>query len=99
MIAKAMPSVERFRERGGLYNFYPPKIWRGVRVHQAATMTLAPIWIGDTNVPEDSDTTSVTYSAKLYANRILGRPKSFEAPASVLKSFARYRDLDRDPHY
>ncbi len=96
MIARALPSVERFRE-GVLYNFYPATIWRGVRVHQAATMTLSPIWIGDTNVPEDADTTSVTYTAKYYNAQLTG--KKFEVPRGVLKSFATYRDLKREPHY
>jgi hypothetical protein len=96
MIARALPSVERFRE-GVLYNFYPPKIWRGVRVHQAATMTLSPIWIGDSNVPEDADTSSVTYTAKFFSAQLAG--KKFAIPPAVLKSFKTYRDLKREPHY
>jgi len=100
MIERALPSVERFRE-GVLYNFYPATIWRGVRVHQAATMTLSPLWIGDTNVPEDADTTSVTYTAKYLNSQLNSKVggKKFSVPTAVLKSFKTYRDLKREPHY
>lgn len=95
MLKKARPSLERFRE-GYLYNFYPPRQWRGVRVHQAATMQLTPMWKGFTNIPEDADTTSVTYTAKYLVSRVEGG--SFSVPEAVYKSFSRFRDLDRKPH-
>jgi len=95
MLAKAAPSLERFRE-GYLYNFYPPRTWRGVRVHQASTMKLSPIWKGFTNIPEDADTSSVTYTAKHLTAQTQGRP--FEVPAPVYRSLSRFRDIKRRPH-
>jgi hypothetical protein len=96
LVAKAVPSFERYRE-GAMYNFYPPRMWRGVRVHQTATMTLAPIWKGFTNIPEDADTSSVSYAARHY--HALFQGKKFQMPRAALKSFSSYRDLNRAPHY
>jgi hypothetical protein len=96
MLAAALPSLERFRE-GDLYNFYPPRIWHGVRVHQAATMALAPFWKGFTNIPEDADTTSVTYAARYFTSRIAGQ--AFNLPADVPASFSRFRDLNREAQW
>ena len=95
MINKALPSLDRFRE-GDLYNFYPPKMWRGVRVHQAATMSLAPAWKGFTNIPEDADTSSVSHTAHYFADKLSG--KSFVLPTSVTDSYSLYRDLNRSAH-
>jgi hypothetical protein len=96
MLNKAEPSLERFRE-GSLYNFYPPKMIEGTRVHQAASMRLGEIWKGFTNVPEDTDTTSVAYAARYYTDKING--KDTKVPAQVFKSLERFRDVNRDPHW
>ncbi len=96
MLVKALPSIERFRE-GDLYNFYPPRIWRGVRVHQTASMMLAPHWKGFTNVPEDADTTAVSYTARFYSEKVL-KGKKLNLPPGTLKSYSRFRDLKREPH-
>lgn len=95
MIKKAAPSLERFRE-GYLYNFYPPRMWRGVRVHQASTMKLWPIWKGFTNIPEDADTSSVTYTAKVLTAQLSG--ENYTVPAAVYQSLSRFRDIKRQPH-
>lgn len=97
MILKAQPSFERYRE-GALYNFYPPKMWKGVRVHQAAGMSLKPMWKGFTNIPQDADTTSTVYAARYYAHTLAGAP-NVRIPEEVLNSFALYRDLNRRSHY
>jgi hypothetical protein len=96
IIEKATPSLDRFRE-GSLYNFYPAKFVNGVRVHQAASMRLTAMWIGFTNVPEDADTTSVSYTARHYADKLKG--KQTKVPESVFKSFSRFRDTNREPHW
>lgn len=96
MMKMAVPSFERYRE-GRLYNFYPPMIWNGVRIHQAASMRLSPTWKGLTNIPEDADTTSTVYTAKRYTALLAGRAEV--VPASVMGSFEFFRDLNRDPHW
>lgn len=96
IIARAQPSFQRYRE-GDLYNFYPPKIVNGVRVHQPAAMTLTPMWKGFTNIPQDADTTSTTWAARFYHAAFQGQ--SLSLPKGVTSSFARFRDLDRRAHY
>lgn len=96
MIARAQPSFARYRE-GDLYNFYPPKIENGVRVHQPAAMSLLPMWKGFTNIPQDADTSSATWTARLYHHAIQGQ--SFNLPSAVTASFSRFRDVDRKAHY
>lgn len=96
MIKRALPSTERFRE-GFAYNFYPPRIWNGVRVHQAASMTLLPIWKGFTNVPQDADSTSVTYAARYYHGAMTGTDTRL--PRETLNAFTKFRDLGRKAHY
>ncbi|MGZ3650329.1 MAG: hypothetical protein ACXWSC_04005 [Bdellovibrionota bacterium] len=92
LLGAALPSLERYRE-GDLYNFYPPLLWQGVRVHQPAAMRLSPQWKGITNVPQDADTTSAVYAARFYAGTLNA------LPSSVARSFARFRDRAREPHW
>lgn len=96
MIAKAIPSFKRYRV-GDMYNFYPPRMWHGVKVHQPANMTLANIWKGFTNVPQDADTSSIVYSALYYDSVI--HHKHFAVPEKAKESFARYRDVARRPYF
>lgn len=96
MIARAIPSTERYRE-GAVFDFYPPRMWNGVRVHQAASMSLSPIWKGFTNVPPDADTTSVTYAARHYASSFAG--KTMALPSAALKAFTQFRDRSRKSQY
>jgi len=96
LIAKAVPSFQRYRE-GDMYNFYPPRMWKGVRVHQPADMTLGGIWKGFTNVPQDADTSSIVYTA-LYYNSVIQK-KAFALPEDAKASFAAYRDVARRPYF
>lgn len=96
LILKAQGSFERYRE-GSLYNFYPPKMWRGVRVHQAAAMSLLPMWKGFTNIPQDADTSSSVHASRIYAGWLQGQP--YKIPSSTLRSLARFRDLNRRSHF
>ena len=96
LIDLALPTFERYRE-GSLYNFYPPKIWKGVRVHQPANMHLIGAWKGFTNVPEDADTTSIVYTSQLLAARIAHQ--KFQVPDAVLSSMDRNRDENRKPEF
>jgi hypothetical protein len=96
LIAAAVPTFERYRE-GDLFNFYPPKMWKGVRVHQPADMQLMKAWKGFTNVPEDADTSSVVYSALLYSAKL--ENKKFQVPEKVLASMSQFRDEDRKPQF
>lgn len=96
MIRKAQPSFERYRE-GSLYNFYPPKMWNGTRVHQAADMTLLPMWKGFTNIPQDADTSSVTWMARSYGAMLSG--KNLDLPSGTLRSLERFRDENRQAHF
>lgn len=70
------------------YNFYPLRKRNGAWVRGPRNMYLAPYLRGLANIPPDSDTTSVTYLA-------LNTPP----PSAVVNAFARFRDLDRKPHY
>ena len=96
LIEKATPSFQRYRE-GDLFNFYPPRIWKGVRVHQPAAMTLFRVWKGFTNIPQDADTSSVTFAAIYYSHAIKDEP--FDIPEGTKESFATFRDVDRRGHY
>ena len=70
------------------YNFYPLRQRNGAWVRGPRNFYLAPYLRGLANVPPDADTNSVTYLA-------LRRP----VPDKVMAAFARFRDLDRKPHY
>ena len=70
------------------YNFYPLRQRNGAWVRGPRNFYLAPYFRGLANVPPDADTNSVTYLA-------LRRP----VPDKVMAAFARFRDLDRKPHY
>lgn len=96
MIDRAVETFALYQE-GDLFNFYPPREWRGTRVHQPIDMFLAPMWKGFTNVPEDADTTSAVYTTKLYQARIQGR--QLKVPSTVLNSIESYRDLNRNPQF
>lgn len=96
LLTRGAASLERYQE-GELYNFYPPRLWQGVMVRQPADMTLARIWKGFTNIPEDADTTSVVYTAKLNVARVTGA--AAHVPTAVYGSFAKHRDLNREPHF
>lgn len=90
-------TFERYRE-GDLYNFYPARDWRGVRVHQPIAMSLAGIWKGFTNIPQDADTTSVTYAARTY-NDLMNGSNLTQLTSEVKSSFSLYRDDHRNPHF
>jgi hypothetical protein len=96
MMKKAIPSFERYRE-GHLFNFYPPMISNGVRIHQPASMRLTKMWKGITNIPEDADTTSTVYTAKHFASLLDGR--SEVVPFAVSRSFENFRDVNRQSHW
>ena len=70
------------------YNFYPLRKRNGAWVRSPRSLYLAPYLRGFANIPPDSDTTSVTYLALNTA-----------PPPSVVNAFARFRDLDRKPHF
>lgn len=70
------------------FNFYPPRKRNGAWVRGPRSMYLGPQWRGLAHIPPDADSTSVTYEA-------LRGP----VPETVLQTFARFRDLDRKPHY
>lgn len=96
IVDKAVPTFELYRE-GDLYNFYPPREWRGVRVHQPIDMFLTPMWKGFTNVPEDADTSSSVYAAKLYQAQMNGQ--SFKVPEQFFNSLQEFRDVNRKPQF
>lgn len=96
-VAKGTGTFERYRE-GVLYNFYPARDWRGVKVRQPIAMSLAGIWKGFTNIPQDADTTSVTYAAKTYNDRMQGTA-STTLTAELTATLSLYRDDNRNPHY
>lgn len=70
------------------FNFYPLRKRNGAWVRGPRSFFLAPYFRGLANVPPDADTTSVTY---------LSLPAP--VPSQVLSAFARFRDVDRQPHY
>jgi hypothetical protein len=96
LIAQAVPTFERYRE-GDLFNFYPPRMWKGVRVHQPADMTLIFAWKGFTNIPQDADTTSVVYGALLNSAEI--NHQQYRVPETALASLQNFRDIDRTSHF
>jgi hypothetical protein len=96
LMKKAIPSFERYRE-GPLFNFYPPMISNGVRIHQPASMHLTKMWKGITNIPQDADTTSTVYTAKHFTALLDGRSEVI--PASVTHSLENFRDVNRQSHW
>lgn len=92
----ATKTFERYRE-GDVFNFYPSRDWKGMRVHQPIAMTLAGIWKGFTNIPEDADTTSVVYAALTYNQRLQGNQPSTLSP-NLLAALSLHRDDNRNPH-
>jgi hypothetical protein len=96
MTNKAVPTFELYRE-GDMYNFYPPREWNGKHVHQPIDMFLTPMWKGFTNVPEDADTTSSVYAAKLYQAQMNGT--SFKIPEQFFNSLQEFRDFNRKPQF
>jgi hypothetical protein len=82
---------------GSLFNFYPPRAWRGRVVHQPADMTLLGLWRGFTNIPPDADTSSNVFAALLLTSRIHGG--NYQIPLAALNSFSEFRDLQRRPHF
>lgn len=95
MVSNAVKSFEKFRE-GYIYNFYPKRDWKGTTVRQPVDMTLAPMWKGLTNVPEDADSTSTVYAAIIYDAKIRG--ESYQVPEQAIKSMQSFRDVDRKAH-
>lgn len=96
LVHRGVLSFKRYRE-GALFNFYPPRLWKGVRVRQPIDMHLARIWKGFTNVPEDSDTSSSVFATILYDAKF--RAEVFRIPDSTFESFEHFRDLNREAHY
>ncbi|CAN5526322.1 hypothetical protein BH10BDE1_BH10BDE1_15090 [soil metagenome] len=96
LIRRGVQSFKRYRE-GSLFNFYPARMWKGVRVRQPIDMHLASIWKGFTNVPQDADTSSSVFATILYDAKLRG--ETFRIPDEAYASFDRYRDLNRQAHY
>lgn len=101
MLRNAKEGLHKFRW-GSLFNFYPPKIYRGIKVRGPRFMYLAPQWEGFANIPPDADTTSLTYTLLHYLESIeRGLPPQAlnqELPDQVISAFSLARDRDRLPH-
>ncbi len=93
--------LESYRT-GDLFNFYPPKYYENHLVRGPRYMYLKKKWYGFTNVPSDSDTTSVAYLFWAYQNSLLRNESvnnsDLQVPPAVLSAFAQYRDVGREPH-
>lgn len=88
---------------GKLFNFYPPKNFRGLKVRGPRFMYLARQWQGFANIPPDADTTSVSYTFLHYLESLERgvSPRSFQSdlPEDVINAFSSYRDLNRKAHF
>ncbi len=96
LLEKAVPSLLRYRDKD-LYNFYPPQMKNGVMVRQPTDMRLIQLWRGLANIPPDADTSSTVFSALSY-NAILHGQK-FQMSEDSLTEFAKFRDINRRPHF
>jgi hypothetical protein len=87
---------------GSLFNFYPPKVFRGVKVRGPRYMYLAPQWQGFANIPPDADTTSVTYTFLHHLQSIQRNlsPSELQSPLppQVISALSTARDMNRKPH-
>ncbi len=96
MISRGLPTLERYRE-GALYDFYPAIMSGGKRIHGTVGMMQSPIWNGFNNIPQDADTTSVAFAARIFAGHLADQP--FVVPQETVKSFSTFRDVHRLAEY
>lgn len=101
MIERVAEGYDKYRW-GDLFNFYPPKTFKGKRIRGPRYMYLAPQWKGFANIPPDADTTSVSYTTlhylKAMQNNLNPTDLKIELPSQVTKAFSEFRDLKRVPH-
>ncbi|MNJ98442.1 Prenyltransferase and squalene oxidase repeat protein [compost metagenome] len=101
MVEKAAAGFTKYRW-GDLFNFYPPKTYKGKKVRGPRYMYLARQWQGFANIPPDADTTSVSYTTLHYLKALEhnAEPQSFQAqiPSDTVEAFSEFRDLKRVPH-
>lgn len=101
LLTKTEQGLNIFRW-GALFNFYPPKYIKGVKVRGPRFMYLARQWQGFANIPPDADTTSVTYTFQHYLESMQRNlaPITLQRalPPQVLSAFSSARDLQRKPH-
>lgn len=89
-------SFDRYASQG-TYNFYPPLFENGIWVRRPIDMSLAPLWFGFTNIPNDADTTSAVLAAKIFNARVNQLP--YSVPNQALETISEFRDLDREPMF
>lgn len=87
MKARAFRQFESF-SMDPFYNFYPLRKRRGVWVRGPRHLPIPPYVRGWSHIPPDADSTSVAYMAQK-------KP----VPERVFQAFARFRDVNRKPHY
>ncbi|AZZ36276.1 hypothetical protein CIK05_05555 [Bdellovibrio sp. qaytius] len=92
-VSNGVATFRRY-ESGSVFNFYPPLLWKGVWVRRPIDMRLASIWHGITNIPNDSDSTSVMTTAKLF-NAKLNPEQRFAVSQEVFDQLQQFRDIDR----
>lgn len=95
-VQNAVNTYERYRE-GPTYNFFPPLISNGVKVRRPVDMTIAGIYNGFLNIPNDADTTAVVLASLVYNARI--NKASFQVPQEALDTISRFVDSDRNPMF
>ncbi|MBC7420714.1 MAG: hypothetical protein H7328_08295 [Bdellovibrio sp.] len=95
-IQNGINSLTRYQQ-GSTFNFYPPRMNKGVEVRRPINMTLLPIWHGFTNVPNDSDTSSSVFSAKMYNAKING--DKYKISENSLTEFSKFRDVNRKAQF
>lgn len=96
-VQDGIKTYSRYQD-GFSYNFYPPrKLENGTQVRQPIDMTLFPLWLGFTNIPNDSDTTSAVISS-LYYQSLLTKNK-LDLDPKMLSQFSNFLDENRNPMF
>ncbi len=95
-IQNGINTFDRYRD-GETYNFYPSRISNGVSVRRPINMSLAKIWHGFTNIPNDSDTTSAVLTSLFYNSQI--NQSDFKISTEALETMSKFVDNDRNPMF
>ncbi len=96
-IRRGVETFDRYKD-GATYNFYPALVAKkGVVVRRPIGLRMLPIWHGFTNVPNDADTSSVTFSALLLNAKV--NNEAYSVPEEAFSEFIKYRDIDRKSQY
>lgn len=95
---QARDSLEQYRQRGSLYNFWPRSERFGNNVHFPREQIVYEPWGGLMAMPPDADTNALVQLMFCYYNDITEQPCSSEGlPIEFV--YSNYLDVSRIPHW